>query len=123
LWKKLGFKSGMAVAVLNGPRDYRTLLADCPKDVSFRSEVNAADAIHFFVVAKTGLGQIAKLAKFLPPATILWVSWPKLSSPLSQDLREDDIRTAALACGLVDTKVCAVDADWSGLKLVRRKQP
>lgn len=29
----------------------------------------------------------------------------------------------ALPLGLVDVKVCAVDATWSGLKLVRRRPP
>jgi hypothetical protein len=35
---------------------------------------------------------------------------------------EDSIREAALPLGLVDVKVCAVDATWSGLKLVIRKE-
>jgi hypothetical protein len=30
------------------------------------------------------------------------------------------IRDTALATGLVDVKVCAVDENWSGLKLVFR---
>jgi hypothetical protein len=57
----------------------------------------------------------------MPPVTMLWVSWPKKSSPLSKGLSEDDIRKTALGVGLVDIKVCAVDADWSGLKLTRRR--
>jgi hypothetical protein len=36
------------------------------------------------------------------------------------DLTEGVIRNGALALGLVDIKVCAVDETWSGLKLVRR---
>jgi len=31
---------------------------------------------------------------------------------------EDVVRAAALARGLVDVKVCAIDETWSGLKLV-----
>jgi hypothetical protein len=34
------------------------------------------------------------------------------------DVTEDKIREIALANGLVDVKVCAVDDVWSGLKLV-----
>jgi hypothetical protein len=52
---------------------------------------------------------------------MLWVSWPKKSSNLFRDLTEDGIRKVCLPMGLVDVKVCAVDADWSGLKLMRRK--
>ena len=58
---------------------------------------------------------ITKLAVHLPPASMLWVSWPKLSSRLSTGLSENDIRKVALAAGLVDIKVCALDQDWSGL--------
>ena len=51
----------------------------------------------------------------------LWIVWPKQSSPLAGDLNENHVRAAGLAVGLVDYKVCAVDADWSGLKFARRK--
>lgn len=40
----------------------------------------------------------------------------------STDITEDVIRELALPLGLVDVKVCAVDAVWSGLKLVIRKE-
>jgi hypothetical protein len=80
-----------------------------------------ADAIHLFISETTELKEIVKLSKFMPPAIMLWVSWPKKSSPLLKGLSEDDIRKAAIACGLVDIKVCAVDQNWSGLKLTRRK--
>jgi hypothetical protein len=49
------------------------------------------------------------------------VSWPKKASKLFTDLTEDGIRAFALPLGIVDVKVCAVDEDWSGLMLVRRK--
>ena len=121
LWKKLGLKEGMTVAVLDAPAHYDKLLQDRPPDVRFVTTAKGAGAIHLFMAETTDVAKIAKLSKHLPPATMLWVSWPKLSSKLSKGLREDDIRKAALACGLVDIKVCAVDADWSGLKLTRRR--
>ena len=36
------------------------------------------------------------------------------------DLGETEVRAYGLAHGLVDVKVCAVDATWSGLAFVRR---
>jgi hypothetical protein len=80
-----------------------------------------AEAIHFFINETKQLAEVEELSKLMPPAIMLWVSWPKKTSPLSKGLSEDNIRKAAIACGLVDIKVCAVDADWSGLKLTRRK--
>jgi len=53
---------------------------------------------------------------------MIWVSWPKKSSKLPTDITEDVIRDVCLPMGLVDVKVCAIDATWSGLKLVVRLQ-
>jgi len=120
LWKKLGFKTGMKVQALHAPAHYPSLLADGPNDWVFVSA--GADALHLFITEKSGLKEITQLSKQMPPAIMLWVSWPKKTSLLSTGLSEGDIRETALACGLVDIKVCAVDADWSGLKLTRRKR-
>jgi hypothetical protein len=120
LWKKLGFKPGMKVCVLNAPAHYADLI-DGPNDWIMVKQANDADALHLFMTETKELQQIPKLATHMPSAIMLWVSWPKKTSPLSKGLSEDDIRKAALACGLVDIKVCAVDKDWSGLKLTRRR--
>ena len=55
------------------------------------------------------------------PGGMLWVSWPKKASPLFRDLTEDGLREILLPTGWVDVKVCAVSADWSGLKFLRRR--
>jgi hypothetical protein len=121
LWKKLGFKTGMKVCALNSPADYESLLADGPNDWIMVASPKTCDAIHLFIIDPKDVKQITALSKHLPPAIMLWVSWPKKTSLLSKGISEDDIRKAALACGLVDIKVCAVDANWSGLKLTRRR--
>ena len=57
----------------------------------------------------------------LGPAGFIWVSWPKKASKVPTDITEDTIRDVCLPMGLVDVKVCAIDATWSGLKLMKRK--
>jgi hypothetical protein len=52
----------------------------------------------------------------------VWVSWPKQAAKVETDVTEDTIREIALPLGFVDTKVCAIDETWSGLKLVIRKE-
>ena len=121
LWKKLGFKTAMKVMVLNAPPHYPSLFEDSANDWLLVKK--DADAIHLFITEISEVSEIEKLLKLMPPAIMLWVSWPKKTSPLSKGLSEDHIRNAALACGLVDIKVCAVDKDWSGLKLTRRRSP
>jgi hypothetical protein len=55
-------------------------------------------------------------------AGALWVAWPKRASKVATDMTEDVVREVALPRGLVDVKVCAIDATWSGLKLVIRRE-
>jgi hypothetical protein len=56
----------------------------------------------------------------LDPAGGLWIAWPKRSSGVATDLSDGVVREAGLAGGLVDNKVCAIDATWSGLRFVVR---
>jgi hypothetical protein len=114
-------QAGHEVALVHTPGHYAGLFKDAPKDIGFTAAAKASDAIHLFISDAKRRKEIETLSRHLPPAIMLWVSWPKLSSPLSKGLREDDICETALATGLVDIKVCAVDQDWSGLKLTRRK--
>jgi hypothetical protein len=74
-----------------------------------------------FTKRRAALGRsFPALKRALAVDGALWVSWPKQASGVATDLTEDGVRALALAHGLVDVKVCAVDAVWSGLKLVRR---
>ena len=81
------------------------------------------EAAHIFVTARAGMeAKLAALRPLLAPAGFVWVSWPKKASKVPTDITEDAIREVILPdSGLVDVKVCAVDATWSGLKLMIRK--
>jgi hypothetical protein len=80
------------------------------------------DAAHIFVTDRATLAaRLVALKPLLAPSGFIWVSWPKKASKVPTDIGEDDIRAICLPMGLVDVKVCAVDAIWSGLKLMIRK--
>jgi len=80
------------------------------------------DAAHIFVLSRAEMEPLVRrLRAALAPEGFIWVSWPKRGSGVETDITEDAIREVALPMGLVDTKVCAVDPTWSGLKLVIRK--
>jgi hypothetical protein len=66
--------------------------------------------------------RLAGLRRAIEPDGMLWVAWPKRASGVQTDLTEDVIRAVALPTGLVDTKVCAIDETWSGLRLVVRRE-
>ena len=121
LWQKLGLKPGLRLRIVDAPGDYAALTGfDVGLAVLARS--GAFDFGHAFVHTRRELDAVlGKLDSLLDPAGQLWISWPKKASKVPTDVTEDVVRELALPRGLVDVKVCAVDAVWSGLKLVRRK--
>jgi hypothetical protein len=107
---------------VNAPADYAALLPGLPVDVTLTAEADPPRAfIHLFVTTKAELtSQLPAMRRELAQDGTIWVSWPKKAAKVTTDLTEDAIRAVALPLGLVDVKVCAVDATWSGLKLVIR---
>ncbi|MFA6957321.1 MAG: DUF3052 domain-containing protein [Thermoanaerobaculia bacterium] len=121
--KKLGIKPGATVLLVSAPAGFADTLGELPPGAKLaRSSRSPVPTILLFVRSQ------ATLAKAFEPATMklstpgaLWIIWPKKSSPLAGDLGENEIRAFGLARGFVDYKVCAVDADWSGLVFARRR--
>src|SRR6266849_566945 len=120
LAQKLGYKPGFRVYLDNAPDEYAQLVSPLPDDVQFLAKLTSnLDLIHVFTdQAKDLAPKLKRYMKKIKPAGIIWVSWPKKASKRPTDITEDVIRNTALAIGLVDVKVCAVDEVWSGLKLV-----
>lgn len=121
---KLGLKEGAKAIVVAPPANYAKLTDGAAIGQRTASPTAGAfDFIHAFVKDEAGLiRKLHKLEPRLAEGGMLWISWPKKSSKLFIDVTEDDIRIHALPMGLVDVKVCAVDENWSGLKLMRRKR-
>jgi len=120
---KLGIKTGTALLAVGAPRDYRDLLAPVPDGVAFASRLTARiDLIHVFSTSRQKLGAfLGRARRDMRDDATIWVSWPKKAAAVPTDLTEDVVRELALPLGLVDVKVCAVDATWSALKLVVRR--
>ena len=120
---KLGIKSGCAVYVRDAPPLYKQLLAPLPLDVRFVRSPERATVLHVFATEREELAShLKQLRDRMPADAALWISWPKKASKVATTITEDTVRELALPLGLVDIKVCAVDAIWSGLKLVIRKE-
>ena len=121
---KLGIKEGSKVATIGAPKDYLELVSPLPRGASVKARVSTdADLVHLFSTDRRVLAEkLAMLRTALKPDAALWVSWPKKSSKVPTDITEDTIREVALPLGFVDVKVCAIDATWSGLKLVWRRE-
>jgi hypothetical protein len=122
--KKLGISPGTRVVTINAPAHYRRLLGELPADVSFTTQLRPdARFIHLFSgERRVLLRELKSCRSKIADDGSIWVSWPKRSSGVESDITEDTIRSVALPLGLVDTKVCAVDETWSGLKLMVRRE-
>lgn len=120
---KLGLKDGANAIAIAPPANYAELTDGAAITQKKSAPATGSfDFIHLFVSNEASLARdLPKLEPRLAQGGMLWVSWPKKTSRLFVDLTEDGIRRICLPMGLVDVKVCAVDADWSGLKLLRRK--
>ena len=132
LARKLGVKADHRVATLGAPGGFAELLGELPDGATVEADpavppsFDDADArsrdvvILFAPDAGTLEGSLPGARRLLAWDGGLWIAWPKKSSSIPSDLDKGSVRRAGLDEGLVDNKVCAVDADWSGLRFVYR---
>lgn len=118
--QELGLKSGMRFVALLAPPDLEELLTGAvdlrrvTRGWTFDCAIAFATTAHALVAAFT------KLPPKLVDTGMIWIAWPKKTSGVATELTENVVRRAGLEADLVDVKVCAIDATWSGLKFVRR---
>ena len=122
LARKLGLRPGLRVCLLQEPAGFRALLDDVERLAITTTLDGAFDYLQYFTDSRAKLeARFATLAGHVAAGGMLWISWPKRSSPLAGDLTEDGVREIGLRTEFVDVKVCAVDRDWAGLKFLRRR--
>jgi hypothetical protein len=124
LAKKLGIREGMRIAAPGAPAEFAAALEPMPPAVEWVSRVRAPLdlAVAFFTRRAEVTKRTPALQRALGPNGLYWVAWPKRSSGVPTDLTEDGFRELVLPTGWVDTKVCAIDDTWSGLRFVLRKE-
>jgi hypothetical protein len=123
LVKKLGFTTNAEAAVLGAPEDFREKLGDLPEGAALRTRLTGQTRLAIWFVRSLEELEFAavQLSARLPEGGAAWIVHPKQAGRYKADFNQNDVRSAGLAVGLVDYKVCAVDADWSGLKFARRR--
>jgi hypothetical protein len=125
--RKLGIGEGDEVAVVGAPNGFADRLeAQLAGEAVIHTDLADAalfDVIVAFMTWRTELESALDLLRSrMAPACGLWIAWPKRAAKVQTDLTDNVIREVALPTGLVDNKVCAIDATWSGLRLVIRRE-
>lgn len=120
--KKLGIKANSVVALEGAPGGFRKTLGELPEGAVLEEESRGArDIILWFLRSREELQHGMKGMAARTGKGRLWIIWPKKASGVQTDVTQYDVRAIGMAAGLVDFKVCAVDATWSGLAFTRRK--
>jgi hypothetical protein len=120
--KKLGIKTQSIVALVGQPDGFNATLGKLPEGAKLRQGTSDPyDLIIWFVHSRDELEQGIESMVPLAEAAPLWIAWPKKASKMATDLSQQVVRETGLAAGLVDYKICYIDATWSGLLFTQRK--
>jgi hypothetical protein len=119
LARKLGVKPGHVLALVDAPAGWA--VPELPDGVDVRTDAGSADVVILFLSRLADL-DLTELRQRIFPAGMIWVAWPRRAGGHTSDITDNDVRAHALGLGLVDVKVAALDDDWSGLKVVWRKE-
>lgn len=119
--KKLGLKPGHRLSLDHPPEGWT--LTNPPGDLQIVHAPEPADIIISFHRAAIELTErLPELAKRIFPVGALWIAWPRRAGGHHSDITDNLVRGQALPLGLVDVKIAALDTNWSGLRLVWRRQ-
>jgi hypothetical protein len=117
--KKLGIKAGHKVCLLDAPGGLERHLRQDDVRITTDLRLPPVDVIVLFVERLADLERrFADITARLHPAGGFWVAFRTHRG----DITDDVVRRIALAAGMVDNKVCAIDASWSGMRLVLRHE-
>ncbi len=121
LTQKLGITAGERVAAVGAPPGFAALLAPLPTGARLTADPAGAQRYVWFVRTRRELQMALGRLAAAVTTEVAWLAWPKKTSGTKTDLDGNVVREAGLAAGLVDFKVCSIDATWSGLAFKRRR--
>ncbi len=122
LSRKLGITAGDRVGTFGEPLSFAELLDPLPTGAALvRSPRTPCSVMVVFATPAAQLeSRFTRAIGLLPSDGGLWVAWPKQTSGFDTELDFAAVQTLGLQAGLVDNKVAAIDATWSGLRFVVR---
>lgn len=125
LVRKLGILAGTTVLLVGAPPDFAVRLGQLPEGATLRQLSKSrtkGKIVIFFARSRAEVERCFPVAlRHLAERGALWIAWPKKASEIPSDLTQQWVRQFGISHGLVDYKICAIDATWSGLRFARRQ--
>lgn len=120
LAKKLTLRDGQRCWFDAMPKSVQDEIDEYALELTFVGTTDEGfDAAHIFVTDESDLStKLVQLRRQVARNGQVWVSWPKKGSGQETALDQAAVQRVGLAAGFVDTKKCAVNETWSGLKFV-----
>ena len=119
---KLGISSGTDLLLLGSPDRFEKTLGRLPDGVRIRKRAaGKSKVIIFFCRSMDEMEKrLEKVKSLMADGGVLWIAWQKKASGAGSDLTQVSVRRKGIDSGLVDYKICSIDAVWSGLRFARR---
>jgi hypothetical protein len=118
LVRKLGIRAGMRAAAIAAPDGFEELLGDLPEGATLGSRMRPDTALAIWFVRS--LREVEAAVDAIADRSA-WIVYPKQTGKYRTDFSMNDIRALCREAGLIDCKICAVDQDWTALRLARKK--
>jgi len=118
LLKKLTIQSKMQICLIHAPEDFLPLLDPLPENIHFHDELGKdSQLIIWFASSKNELDALLPdiVKKCMQSDARVWICWKKIGKSVNSGITQNLVRDKGLASGLVDYKICSIDATWSGL--------
>ncbi|MBI2687893.1 MAG: DUF3052 family protein [Acidobacteria bacterium] len=119
LTKKLGLKDGQPVGLINAPSGFERRI---PGFEAKRNPKGKVPLTLWFVESRREYESALPKMRQRAEDGGIWVVWPKTTKTSKPDINGNIVREAALAFGLVDFKICAVDEVWSGMRFAVKRR-
>ncbi len=116
---KLGMKAGLRVGIIDAPPGYAKMLGALPDGVELVEEPAEVLPLTLWFVSDPDeyLSGVRRMRRWATQSRV-WVVYPKGNkSPLTQFT----VREGALAVGMVDYKICSIDATWTAMLFTIKK--
>jgi hypothetical protein len=116
LAEKLGIKPGIQVCLAFAPEELEDELLPLPASACLTRVVDRSSQLYlwFFESSESlnlSLSQIVEQVKHAP----CWIAWPKNAQKNPATLNQATVRRIAMDAGMVDYKICSINAQWSAL--------